>query len=174
MSLFSGIGQKQARGDYSYIGPGDYLVYINEFSSKLNRAKVGRIFFNLTVVAVLDDTEAVKAAMAPHRVGDTSTWMMDVSKDATLPTLKRALMQVTGVPEAEVTEDFCEALASAAQPLKGYFMEYHGQQIKTKEKGNLITLRSFRRRWTRAMVEANAEVMKNVQLLKLDVTRAGD
>ena len=89
MSLFSGIGNTKPRGDYSYMGPGDYLVYINEFSSKLNRAKVGRIFFNLTVVAVLDDTEAVKAAMAPHRVGDTSTWMMDVSKDATLPTLKR-------------------------------------------------------------------------------------
>lgn len=172
-SVFSGMATAKPKGDYAYIGPGDYIVHINQFGTKKTRKGPEGIFFNVTIVAVLDTTAAAKANMQPHRPGEKATWMVTTASDTALPTMKRAIMNVTGVPEEMVDEQFCEALASAAQPLAGMYVLYQGNQITTK-KGISITDRRFVRRFSKSELMANAQAMANIEHLKLSLENADD
>lgn len=172
-SVFSGMGTTKPKGDFAYIGPGDYIVHINRFGTKQTRKGPTGIFFNVTIVAILDTTAAVKANMQPHRVGEKVSWMVTTASDTALPTMKRAIMNVTGVHEDKVDEEFCESLASAAQPLSGMFVLYQGNQITTK-KGISITDRRFARRYSKAEIMANAQAMAAVEHLKLSLDNADD
>ncbi len=168
-SVFGGISGVKPKGDYSYVGPGDYVVYINEFSVKKTRKGPMSIFFNFTIVAVLDTTECTKWNVSPHRVGETVTWLVTLDKDSALPQIKRALMNLTTVDENQVTEEFCESLCAANQPLRGYIAHYAGKNVKTKEKGLIITDRKFVRPFTKSQCLANAEITAGVQRLSLSI-----
>lgn len=170
-SVFAGMGTTKPRGDFAYIGPGDYLVHVNQFGTKQTRKGAGAIFFNMTIVAVLDTTACVKANTPPHRPGEKCSWLVTTDKDTSLPTMKRAIMTLTGVAEDLVNEEFCEQLASAAQPLAGYYATYSGNQVTTK-KGVTITDRRFTRKWGKAELQARADVLAVIEQLKLNLNNA--
>lgn len=168
-SVFGGISGVKPKGDYNYIGAGDYIVYVNEFGVKKTRKGPMSIFFNLTILAVLDTSECVKWNVSPHRVGEAATWMVTLDKDSALPQIKRALMNLTTVDENQVTEEFCESLCAANQPLRGYIASYSGKNVKTKEKGIVITDRKFVKPFTKSQCLANAELMAGVKKLGLSI-----
>ena len=176
MGLFKGMADAKASRSSDYIRPGTYLCYLREFFAKTNRKEQGVVGFGFTVVATLDDTEVTRTGKQPHRTGEDVSWVMQLHKDSTKPNLKRALMNITGVPEAQVTDEFCEALASTSQPIKGFFIEVRAREIMTKgtdgSPPHLFTQVTLVRRWGKAEVEALPGVQIVLDGLKIDTSRA--
>lgn len=170
-SPFAGISAAKASRDSEYFRAGRYLTYIRGFKASQNRAKVPIVMFELTVVAVLDAAAASSEPKGAHRVGESTTWLMQLTKDATLPNLKAAIKAITGVPEEEVTETFCDQLASANQPLAGLFVEWDNRVITTKAKGQPFTQVKARRRWSAEEV-TNGVPKEVLASLKIDVSKA--
>jgi hypothetical protein len=172
-SVFSGVSGIKPRGDFNYIGPGNYLLNIEEFKTSKDRKGIGTVFFRLRIVDVIDPTLCVRANVLPHRVGETLSWLWKMDGDMSLPAIKRALMTLTGVAEEKITEEFCEQCASAAQPLAGMFVTYEGKQITTK-KGASITDRRFVRRVGKLELQGNPVWAKACTELKLSLDNAYD
>jgi hypothetical protein len=169
-SPFAGISAAKASRDSEYFRAGRYLTYIRSFITRANRSKVPVVIFELTVVAVLDPSAAANEPKGAHRVGESVSWLMQLPKDTTMPNLKAAIKAITGVPEEEVTESFCDALASANQPMAGFFVEWDNRVIKTK-KGEPFTQVKARRRWSADEVKQGVPETV-LASLKLDTSRA--
>lgn len=151
-SPFAGVGAAKAARDSEYFRAGRYLTYLKRFTTSQNRAKVTNVIFELVVVAVLDDQAAANEPKGAHRVGESVSWLMSTVKDPTWPNLKAALKAITGVPEDQITEEFCEKLASSTQPLAGFYVEWDNRVITTKA-GKPFTQVKARRAWSKAEVE---------------------
>lgn len=162
-SPFKGIDGKQATRDSEYMRAGRYLAYINEFKTGENRNNVPNVRFATTILAVLDDTNAVKDPKGAHAVGHKASWVMSFAKDNTMPNLKAAVMAITGVPEEEVDQEFCDNLTSSEQPLQGMVVEFDNDIIKYTPKNgasdqpSLFTQVKIRRRWSKAEVLEHVE-----------------
>lgn len=170
MSMFKGIGDAKSSINSDYIRAGRYLTYVKAFKSHRNRAEQRQAFFELIVVAVLDDSQAAAEPDGPHRVGDNVTRMWTLNKDAALPDLKLTLKTITGMAEDQITEAVCEQLASAANPLEGLFVEWSGRVGKTKQ-GHPFTYVDVKRRWSADEVEKAVDPALMASL-KIDTKRA--
>lgn len=170
-SPFAGISAAKASRNSEYFRAGRYLTYIRSFKATTNRARMPIVLFEMTIVSVLDATAAASEPKGAHNVGESVTWLMQLAKDATLPNLKAAIKAITGVPEEEVTEEFCDQLSSANQPMAGFFVEWDNRVITTKSKGTPFTQVKARRRWSAA--EVNEGVPKAVlEALRIDTSKA--
>jgi hypothetical protein len=171
MSLFKGMSEAKARRDGDYTRPGSYLCYLDNFITKTNRGEIPVVIFEMVVVAVLDVTNADKVGKPPHRVGERISWVMQLPRDTTKPNVKRALMNITGVPETMVDDSFCNQLASSAQPLRGLFVECSGQEIKTKA-GNPFTQTMLKRAWSSEELKRLPGLDVTLQALSLSTAMA--
>lgn len=172
MGVFGGIKDKKAPINSEFFRAGRYLTYIRAFKTMKSRKQANLALFEMLVVAVLDDAAASAEAKGAHSAGHQVSWVLDLAKDPSLPALKGALMVITGCPEDQIDEPFCEQLASAANPLEGFFVEWDNRVIKTKSTGQPFTLVKARRRWTAEDVKA---VVPETVLTSLKITldRAG-
>lgn len=150
-SPFRGISDKSATRDSEYFRAGRYLAHVNAFKTGQNRNNVPNVAIETTIVAVLDATKAAVDPKGAHGVGDKASWVQSFSNDNTMPNLKAAVMAMTGVDEAAVTEEFCQQLTSSSQPLEGIFVVFDNEMIITK-KGEPFTVVKIRRRLSKAEV----------------------
>ncbi len=171
-SPFAGISAAKASRDGEYIRAGRYLTYLRKFFTRANRGGIPTVIFELTVVSVLDPSAAVAEPKGPHRPGENVSWLMQLPKDTTMPNLKAAIKAITGVAEADVTEEFCDQLAAATQPMAGYFVEWDNRVITTRQ-GKPFTQVKARRRWSKAEVDAGVDI-KILEALKIDSSKADD
>lgn len=172
MGAFAGINKIGAARDTEYFRAGRYLTYIRAFKEFKNRKGIEKAAFEMTIVAVLDASHAAKEPKGPHDVGHKVSWLYDPMRDAAGPDFKLAVMVITGVPEDQVTPEFCSQLASQANPLEGYFVEWENTVIQTKA-GNPFTVIKARRRWSKA--DVLAKIPKAVlDSLKINADRADD
>lgn len=142
---FKGMGARQPQRDSEFMKSGRYVSRIDKFSFGKTRSNREFALFNLTILAVVDDTEAAKDPKGPHRVGDKASWMLMSDVDASAPALKAAIMTLTGEQDPEeLDDDVFEKLASAANPLGGLFCEIDCRVITTK-KGSLFNLVKMKR-----------------------------
>lgn len=170
MSAFKGIKDKKAPINSEYFRAGKYLTYINSFKQIKNRNEEDRIVFELTIVAVLDESAAAKEPQGPHTVGSKVGWISNPKKDAALPAVKAALMAITGVQEDSIDQAFCDGLSSEAQPLKGMYVEWSNQVIATKA-GAPFTVVRAKRRWNAEEVK-QAVPQNLLDSLKIDTSAA--
>lgn len=152
-SPFKGIENEKAQRDSEYMRAGRYLACIRLFDTGVNRKKIANVRFETVIVAVLDAQAATAEPKGAHAIGHKATWMMSFGKDGTMPNLKKAIMNCTGVPEEEVTEAFCDQLRSAAQPLAGMFVEFDNRVVSLED-GGLFTVVQLRRRWMKREILA--------------------
>jgi hypothetical protein len=169
-SPFAGISAAKASIGSEYMRAGRYLTYLKAFKTLKNRKNIPIVVFELVVVAVLDTTASASEPKGAHRVGDSISWLMQLPKDETMPNLKAALKAITGVPEDQITEAFCDSLAAANQPMSGFYVEWDNRVIKTKA-GNPFTQIKARRRWGAAEVTAGVPAAV-LESLHLDVSKA--
>lgn len=152
-SAFGGIDGKRASVNSDYFRAGDYITYLKAFKQAPNRAGLVNIVWEMVVVAVLDASTAAAEPRGPHRVGDSVSWLLSPTKhDMALPNCKAALMTIIGVPEASITQEFCDQLSSAAQPMKGYFVQWSNRVIQSKN-GNPFTVIKPVRKLSKVEVE---------------------
>lgn len=170
-SPFAGITAAKASRDSEYLRAGRYLTYLRKFFVRANRGNVPCVIFELTIVSVLDPSAAAAEPKGPHRAGENVSWLMQLPKDTTMPNLKAAIKAITGVPEEMVTEDFCDQLAAASQPMAGYFVEWDNRVITTRGKGQPFTQVRARRRWSKAEVDAGVDKTL-LDALKIDSSKA--
>ena len=147
LSMFKGVDDVNPQRNSEYFRAGSYLCRIGAFKVKRNDDGLIRYIFELLVLAVLDPSEASKDPGGAHRVGHDVSWIMSKHNKPTMPNLKAALMVMTGVPQEEVTMEFCAALAGASQPLEGIFVEFSNKVITTKQ-GKPFTRITAKRVWT--------------------------
>lgn len=169
MSFFKGIKDVKASLDSVYLRAGRYLTYMDCFKQFKNRKGHERIAFEMTVVKVLDESKAHADPSGPHRLGDKVSWV-PTDNEAEAPRIKAAIKTITGVEEDEIDEQFCCNLAVEAQPLRGLFVEWDCEVIRTKS-GNPYTVRKAVRLWSKDEVEkaVPAEVLTS---LKIDTSKA--
>lgn len=151
-SFFKGIEDSHASRDRDHFRAGRYLTVVDAFKVKQNDDGLVFFIFELTVLAVLDDSEALKTPEPAHSIGHKVSWVMGRHKKPTLPNLKQALMVLTGVPEADITPEFCADLSSELNPLRGIPAEFSNKQIKTQNGAPFTQIRA-KRRWSAAEVE---------------------
>lgn len=170
-SPFAGISAAKASRESEYFRAGRYLTYIRRFTTSKNRQGVPNVIFEMTIVSVLDASASANDPKGAHRVGENVSWLMQLTKDTTMPALKAAVKAITGVSEDQVTEDFCDQLASANQPMTGFFVEWDNRIITTKQRGMPFTVIKARRRWSGDEVKNNVppEVLAS---LKIDTSKA--
>jgi len=165
VSLFKGVGESKPSRDRDYFRPGRYLAQVEKFLVKQNDDGLIHYIFEMCIVDVIDESEALKDADGPHGLGHGVSWVMGKHKKPSLPNLKAALMVMTGVPEESITEQFCADLTSSSQPLAGIFIEFLNKPIVTKA-GAPFTVIKAKRKWS------HKEVFEKVgpeQLLNLGV-----
>ena len=170
-SFFKGIEDSKASRDRDYFRAGRYLTVIDAFKVKQNDEGVVFYIFELTILAVLDDSEALKTPDPAHSIGHRVSWAMSRLKKPTLGNLKQALMVATGVPEASITGEFCAQLSSDLNPLRGIPVEFSNAQIKTKSGAPFTQIRA-KRRWSKKEVEAKVGV-EMLSQLKVEIEDMG-
>lgn len=151
MSFFKGIKDVKASRDSVYLRAGRYLTYMDNFKQFKNRKGHERIAFEMTVVQVLDESKAFADSSGPHRMGDKVSWV-PTDDEAEIPRVKSAIKVICGVEEDLIDEEFCTNLATESQPLRGLFVEWDCEMIKTS-KGNPFTVRKAVRKWGKQEVE---------------------
>lgn len=166
-SFFKGIGDAAASRDRDYFKAGCYLTHVDGFKIRQNEDQLVYFIFELTVLDVLDDSEALKTPDKANGIGHKVSIVLPKHKKPTLPNLKQILMVMTGVPEEDVTPEFCGALCSEAQPLKHTAVEFLNRQIKTKSGAPFTQVRA-KRRWTKDEVIAKIGQAR-LNSLKLEI-----
>lgn len=171
MGMFSGIEKANASRNSEYLRAGRYLLYVKKFKGQVARSKANQAVLEFSVVSVLDSSAASAEPLGPHRVGDTVAWIMDLAKDASMPSLKAALAVMVGCPPEEITDETTEQLASAANPLEGLFVEFDNRIVPMVKKQGTFTKRTARRRWSKEEVDKTVplELLKS---LRIDTERA--
>lgn len=147
-SMFKGIDNANPQQSSDYFRGGRYLAQVNKFKVHKNDEDLIHYIFEMTILKVLDPSEAAKEPGGPHGVGHEVSWVMAKHKKPTMPNLKGVLMAITGVPKEEVDMKFCAALASSSQPLAGMVVEWANKVITTKGAGKPFTRVSAKRTWS--------------------------
>jgi hypothetical protein len=141
------MGSVDPSRDSEWLRAGRYLTKLVGFTFGKKRSGIDYALLRFQVLAILDDSEAHNPACVggPHRPGDLTSWMFHGDKDVAKPSLKAALMKITGLPAEAVDDAAVEQLASSSQPLAGLFVEVDGRMAVAQKTGMPYTLNKIKR-----------------------------